>query len=195
MSIQTFRRAHALSSVLRRGGLAASAMTLILASAACHTPYRYQYEQKTGVGLRDRANDYCQRSATKQGYTVMQFGPDVVDAPGQVDVRMDVHDGDGALTVSCSFDDVTRIAAIPRPQRASEGNLGYMKSDAGKARETCDRAVKGSGYDAHKVSVAEWNGGRQYRVNVAVRQGGADRTVGCRYDGVAGTAVVPPVTK
>jgi hypothetical protein len=132
----------------------------------------------------------------KQGYSsVVESGPNLVDSPTEVDVRMDVNDGSGVIVASCSFDDKARIAALPRPQRGNRGTPGYMGSDAKQARQVCDRAVKSSGYDARKISVAEWSGGRQYRVNVAVRQGGADRNVACRFDAVAGTATVPPVTK
>lgn len=169
-------------------------------AAACtvKTPYRYAYENKTGVGLTDRAADYCQRAAVKQGYTsVRGAAPKTVDSPTQVDIRMRLTDASGELIASCEFDDKTRVAALPKPQRGNiqRGELGYIRADAGKAREVCDRAVKSSGYDARSISVAQWTGARQYRVNVAVRQGGADRNVACRFDAVAGTASVPPVTK
>ena len=125
-----------------------------------------------------------------------EVGPLTIDSPTQVDVRMRVTDGNGELIASCAFDDVKRIAGLARPQRgSSKGDVGYMSSDAKQAHQVCDKAVKSSGYDARNVSIAQWAGGRQYRVNVAVRQGGADRNVACRYDGVAGTAVVPSVTK
>jgi hypothetical protein len=195
MTQNQFRRAPARARWIRSGATLVAGVSIVGALSACHT-YRYQYEQKTGVGLTDRANDYCQRAAVKQGYSsVVQFGPDVVDNPNEVDVRMDVNDGSGVIVVSCSFDDKTRVAAMPRPQRNSDNSVGYARGDAKKARQVCDKAVRSSGYDARKTSTAEWNGGRQYRVNVAVRQGGADRNVACRYDGVAGTAVVPAVTK
>ncbi|MDQ6612077.1 MAG: hypothetical protein M3Y64_06565 [Gemmatimonadota bacterium] len=171
---------------------------LVLATAsACRVPYKYAYEKPTGVGVTDRANDYCRKAADKQGYSsVREVGPITQDTPTQLDVRMRVTDGNGELMVSCAFDDVKRIAALPRPQRGSTGgDVGYRSSDAKLARQVCDQAVKSSGYDARSVSVAQWAGGRQFRVNVAVRQGGADRNVACRYDGVAGTAAVPPVTK
>lgn len=190
-----FRRPAAPNAAARRALLAVVLAGGAAFGMACHTPYRYAYENKTGVGLTDRANDYCQRAAIRQGYKVVEFGPTIVESPTAVDVRMDVKDGGNALIVSCSFDDAKRIAAIPRYERGGDGHAGYMKSDAKQARDVCDRAVRAAGYDARKTSTAEWNGGRQYRVNVSVRQGGVDRIVGCRFDGVAGTAVVPPVTK
>ena len=195
MTQYQFRRAPAHVRWMKSGAALLAGVAMMTVASACHV-YKYQYEKDTGVGLKDRANDYCQRAAVKQGYaSVREFGPDVVDSPSEVDVRMDVNDGSGVISVSCSFDDKTRVAAMPRPQRGNSTNVGYMGSDARKARQVCDNAVRSSGYDARKTSTAEWNGGRQYRVNVAVRQGGADRIVGCRFDGVAGTAVVPPVTK
>ena len=174
----------------------AAALLVLGVTSACHT-YRYGYEKPEGVGITDRANDYCRKAAEKQGYnSVIQVGPLTRDNPTQIDVRMRVKDGGGELFASCAFDDVTRIAALPRPQRGnSKGEVGYRSSDAKQAKDVCDKAVHSSGYDARSLSVAEWAGGRQYRVNVAVRQGGADRNVACRYDGVAGTAAVPPVTK
>ena len=181
----------------RTGPGLACALLLLSGAAACHTPYRYAYEQPTGVGLTDRANDYCRKAADKQGYnSVREVGPMTKDSPTQIDVRMRVTDGSGELMISCAFDDTKRIAALPRPQRGnSNGDVGYRSSDAKLARQVCDKAVRSSGYDARTLSRAEWAGGRQFRVNVAVRQGGADRSVACRYDGVAGTAAVPPVTK
>ena len=183
-----------------RTPLAAAVFILVSGAAACavKTPYKYSYENKTGVGLTDRATDYCQRAAIKLGYaSVRGANPKTVDSPSQVDIRMRVTDGSGELIASCEFDDKTRIAALPKPQRGNieKGIAGYMRSDAGKARDVCDRAVKSSGYDARSISVAQWTGARTYRVNVSVRQGGADRNVACRYDAVPGTASVPPVTK
>ncbi|MEP6766527.1 MAG: hypothetical protein ABJB66_19590 [Gemmatimonadaceae bacterium] len=181
---------------LRKAQSFAATLLLIGAAGACHT-YRYGYEKPAGVGITDRANDYCRKAADKQGYSaVMQVGPLTTDSPTQIDVRMRLKDGGGELMVSCAFDDVKRIAGLPRPQRGnSKGEVGFRSSDAKLAKDVCDKAVRSSGYDARSLSVAEWAGGRQYRVNVAVRQGGADRNVACRFDGVAGTASVPPVTK
>lgn len=183
-----------------RTALSTALLAFVSVAAACgvKTPYRYAYENKTGVGLTDRASDYCQRAAVKQGYhTVRGAAPKTVDSPTQVDIRMRLVDDGGELIASCEFDDKTRIAALPKPQRGNlqKGIAGYMRSDAGKARDVCDRAVKSSGYDARSISVAQWTGARTYRVNVAVRQGGADRNVACRFDAVPGTASVPPVTK
>jgi hypothetical protein len=112
-------------------------------------------------------------------------------------LRLRVTDANGELMISCAFDDAKRTAIVPKPQRGNlkRGEIGYMESDAKQAKTVCDRAVKSSGYVAREISVAQWTGGRQYRVNVTVRQGGEDRNVACRYDGVAGTASVPPVTK
>lgn len=178
----------------------AAALFLLVSAAACtvKTPYRYAYENKTGVGLTDRATDYCQRAAIKAGYSaVRSVGPKTVDDPTHVDIRMRVTDGSGELITSCEFEDKSRNAVIPKPLRGNiqKGIAGYSRTDAGKAREVCDRAVKSSGYDARSISVAQWTGARTYRVNVSVRQGGADRNVACRFDAVAGTAAVPPVTK
>lgn len=174
------------------------ALLLVSGAAACRIPYKYPYENKTGVGLTDRATDYCQRAAVRQGYkSVREAGPKLLDSPSEVNVRMRVTDEDGELIVGCQFDDQKRVAAIPRPQRGNvkRGEVGYIADDAKKAHDVCDRAVRSSGYDARDISVAEWTGGRTFRVNVAVRQEGTARTVACRYDGVAGTASVPPVTK
>ena len=181
----------------RPGQSFAFSLLLLTGASACRIPYKYSYEQATGVGLTDRANDYCRKAAEKQGYgSVREVGPITRDTPTQLDVRMRLTDPNGEIMVSCAFDDVKRIAAIPRPQRGSSGgDVGYRSSDAKLAHEVCDKAVKSSGYDARSLSTAQWAGGRQYRVNVAVRQGGDYRNVACRYDGVAGTAVVPPVTK
>ena len=180
-----------------RTPLACALLVFVSGAAACSvkTPYRYSYEKDSGVGLTDRATDYCQRAAVKLGYaSVRSTGPRTIDSPSQVDLRMRLTDGSGEVIASCEFDDKTRIAALPKPQRGNiqKGVAGYMRSDASKAREVCDRAVKSSGYDARSISVAQWTGARTYRVNVAVRQGGADRTVACRFDGVPGTASVPP---
>lgn len=174
------------------------ALLVGVGATACRTPYRYSYENKTGVGLTDRATDYCQRAAVRQGYQLVRtVGPKLVDSPTQVDIRMRVKDKSGELIASCEFDDKSRVANLPKPQRGNikQGVAGYLSSDAGQAKSVCDRAVKSSGYDARSISVAQWTGARTYRVNVAVRQGGADRNVACRYDAVPGTAVVPPVTK
>lgn len=191
---RTRGRALKHARLLATGG----ALLLVSGAAACRIPYKYPYENKTGVGLTDRATDYCQRAAVRQGYqSVREAGPKLLDSPSEVNVRMRVTDGDGELIVGCQFDDKKRIAAIPSPQRGNvkRGEIGYIADDAKKARSVCDRAVRGSGYDARNISVAEWTGGRTFRVNVAVRQDGSDRSVACRYDGVAGTASVPPVTK
>lgn len=190
----THRQALKHARLLALGG----ALLLVSGAAACRIPYKYPYEQKSGVGLTDRATDYCQRAAVSQGYqSVRETGPKLLDSPSEVDVRMRVTDGSGELIVGCHFDDQKRLAAIPRPQRGNvkRGEVGYIADDAKKARSVCDRAVRSSGYDARNISVAEWTGARTFRVNVAVRQGDADRTVACRYDGAAGTASVPPVTK
>jgi hypothetical protein len=175
-----------------------AAMLLILAGAACRTPYRYSYENKTGVGLLDRTTDYCQKAAAKQGYLAIRgTGPNIKDSPSHVDQRLRVNDGQGELIVSCEFDDAKRIANIPKAQRGNlkRGEIGYIASDAGQARTVCQNAVKGSGYDIRSTGPGQWTGARTYRVNVSVRQGGADRNVACRYDGTTGTAAVPPVTK
>lgn len=200
MNQSTYSRPDVVQPAFARAPLVVAALVLLSGAAACSvkTPYRYAYENKTGVGLTDRAADYCQRAAVKQGYTsVRGAAPKIIDSPTQVDVRMRLTDGAGELIASCEFDDKTRVAALAKPQRGNlqRGEAGYMRADAGKARDVCDRAVKSSGYDARSISVAQWTGGRQYRVNVAVRQGGADRNVACRFDAVAGTASVPPVTK
>lgn len=180
-----------------RSSLAVAAALLVSGAAACHPPFKYTYENKTGVGLTDRATDYCQRAARDFGYTVRTAGPKIVDSPSQVDIRMRVVDKHGEFIASCEFDDQKRIVALPKPQRGDvkQGVLGYIESDAKQARTVCDRAVKSSGYDAREVSVAQWTGDRTYRVNVAVRQGGSDRNVACRFNAVPGTASVPPVTK
>ena len=174
-----------------------AAVLIVGGAAACHPPFRYPYENKTGVGLTDRAADYCQRAAKNLGYTVRTANPKLVDSPSQVDIRMRVVDGGGELIASCEFDDKRRVAVLPKPQRGDvkKGLSGYIEGDAKQARSVCDRAVKSSGYDARHVSVAQWTGERTYRVNVGVRQGGADRNVACRFDAVPGTASVPPVTK
>ena len=187
----------------RRGGrmgrsaVVVAALLAVSGAAACRTPYRYPYESKTGVGLTDRATDYCQRAAKTQGYTVRTAGPKLVDSPSQVDIRMRLVDGNGEFIASCEFDDKRRVAVLPKPQRGDikKGVSGYVEGDAKQARSVCDRAVKSSGYDARNISTAQWTGERTYRVNVAVRQGGADRNVACRFDAVPGTASVPPVTK
>ncbi|MBC8088416.1 MAG: hypothetical protein H7Z40_14195 [Phycisphaerae bacterium] len=175
-----------------------SVLLLVSGAAACRTPYRYSYENKTGVGLLDRTTDYCQKAAAKQGYMAIRgTGPNTKDSPSQVDQRLRVNDGHGELVVSCEFDDAKRVATIPKAQRGDlkRGEIGYISSDVGKARTVCQTAVKGSGYDIQSAGPAQWTGGRQFRVNVSVRQGGAERNVACRYDGVAGTAAVPTVTK
>jgi|GEM_PF-2146595 len=175
-----------------------AALLLVSGAAACRTPYRYAYENKSGVGLLDRTTDYCQKAAVKQGYMAIRAtGPNTKDSPSQVDQRLRVNDGHGELIVSCEFDDVKRIAALPRAQRGDlkRGEIGYISSDAGKARTVCQAAVKGSNYDIQSTGPGQWTGGRTFRVNVSVRQGGAERNVACRYDGVAGTASVPTVTK
>lgn len=181
-----------------RGVNVLTALVVLSAAAACKTPYRYSYENKTGVGLMDRTTDYCQKASVKQGYMAIRAtGPNTKDTPSQVDQRLRVNDGHGELIISCAFDDAKRVATIPKAQRGDlkRGELGYMSSDAGKARSVCQTAVKGAGYDIRSTGPGQWTGGRMYRVNVSVRQGGADRNVACRYDGVAGTAVVPPVTR
>ncbi|MEP6832025.1 MAG: hypothetical protein ABJB74_01475 [Gemmatimonas sp.] len=181
----------------RRGSLLVAMLLLAGSAAACHPPFKYRYENATGVGLTDRAADYCQRAAKNVGYTVRTANPKLVESPTQVDIRMRVVDNRGELIAACEFDDKQRVVALPKPQRGDvrKGVLGYIEGDAKQAKSVCDRAVKSSGYDAREISVAEWTGDRRYRVNVAVRQGGADRNVACRYDGVPGTASVPPVTK
>ena len=180
-----------------RASLTVAALLLMSGAAACHPPFKYAYENKTGVGLTDRAADYCQRAAKEHGYVVRTANPKLIDSPSQVDIRMRVVDGGGELIASCEFDDKRRVAELPKPQRGDvkKGVAGYIEGDAKRARSVCDRAVKSSGYDARNVSVAQWTGARTYRVNVAVRQGGADRNVACRFDAVPGTASVPPVTK
>ena len=104
--------------------------------------------------------------------------------------RKRLNDGHGELIVACEFDDVKRVATIPKAQRGDlkRGEIGYIGDDAGKAHTACERAVKGAGYDVRSTGPGQWTGGRQFRVNVNVRQGGADRNVACRYDGVAATA-------
>ncbi|MEO7359417.1 MAG: hypothetical protein ABI120_03750 [Gemmatimonadaceae bacterium] len=194
------RPQHAVRSAGRATGRASAvvvALLIVSGAAACHPPFKYTYENKTGVGLTDRATDYCQREAKKLGYAVRTANPKIVDSPSQVDIRMRVVDGGGELIASCEFDDKRRVAALPKPQRGDvkKGISGYIEGDAKQARTVCDKAVKSSGYDARKVSVAQWTGERTYRVNVEVRQGGADRNVACRFDAVPGTASVPPVTK
>ena len=180
-----------------RTSVLAATLVLVGGAAACHPPFKYTYENKTGVGLTDRAADYCQRAAKTYGYLVRTASPKLVDSPSQVDIRMRVVDDQGELIASCEFDDKRRIAALPKPQRGDvkKGVSGYIQGDAKQARSVCDRAVKSAGYDARSVSIAQWTGERTYRVNVGVRQGGADRNVACRFDAVPGTASVPPVTK
>ena len=187
------RTGHATS----RKSVTLAALLLMSGAAACHPPFKYTYENKTGVGLTDRAADYCQRAAKNYGYVVRTANPKLVDSPSQVDIRMRVVDGQGELIASCEFDDKRRVAVLPKPQRGDvkKGVAGYIEGDAKQARSVCDRAVKSSGYDARSISVAQWTGERTYRVNVSVRQGGADRNVACRFDAVPGTASVPPVTK
>lgn len=184
-------------SVTGRASLAAGALVLAVIAGACTPPFKYAYESKTGVGLTDRAADYCQRAARDAGYVVRTANPKVVDSPTQVDIRMRVVDDRGEFIASCEFDDKKRVASLAKPQRGDikKGIAGYIEADAKQARTVCDRAVKSSGYDARNVSVAQWTGARTYRVNVSVRQGGADRIVACRFDAVPGTASVPPVTK
>lgn len=184
----------------RRAGrmwMVVAASLLVGGAASCTPPFRYAYENKTGVGLTDRATDYCQRAAIGLGYRVRTAGPKLIDSPSQVDIRMRVVDGQGELMASCEFDDKRRVAVLPKPQRGNvkKGVSGYIEGDAKQARTVCDKAVKSSGYDARNISTAQWTGERTYRVNVAVRQGGADRNVACRFDAVPGTASVPPVTK
>lgn len=194
----TYSRQHSAARSTGRASLKVGGALLVVVAAACHVPYKYAYENKTGVGLTDRATDYCQRAAVKLGYAaVRSTSPKLIDTPSDVDIRMRLNDGNGELIASCEFDDKKRIANLPKPQRGDvkKGVAGYIASDAKQARTVCDRAVKSSGYDARNISVAQWTGERTYRVNVAVRQGGADRNVACRFDAVPGTASVPPVTK
>jgi len=188
---------RSLGPATSRTSTVVAALLLVSGAAACHPPFKYTYENKTGVGLTDRATDYCQRAAKNLGYLVRTANPKIVDSPSQVDIRMRLVDGGGELIASCEFDDKRRVAALPKPQRGDvrKGVSGYIEGDAKQARSVCDKAVKSSGYDARNVSVAQWTGERTYRVNVAVRQGGADRNVACRFDAVPGTASVPPVTK
>ncbi|MBC8089209.1 MAG: hypothetical protein H7Z40_18240 [Phycisphaerae bacterium] len=186
---------------MRKGATRTALLTALLVmsgAAACRTPYRYSYENKTGVGLLDRTTDYCQKASVKQGYLAIRAtGPNTKDSQSQVDQRLRVDDGKGELVISCAFDDAKRVATIPKAARGDlkRGEIGFLASDAGKARTMCQAAVKGSGYDIQSTGPGQWTGGRNYRVNVNVRQGGADRNVACRYDGVAGTASVPTVTK
>ena len=186
------------SSIRLAAHSAVVALLVLSGAAACKTPYRYAYENKTGVGLIDRTTDYCQKAASRQGYTAIRAtGPNVRDSDFQVDQRLRVNDGHGEFIVSCEFDDKRRVANLPKAARGDlkRGEIGYISSDADKARSVCQTAVKGSNYDIRSTGPGQWTGGRTYRVNVNVRQGGADRNVACRYDGVAGTASVPPVTK
>lgn len=201
MSQTSFKTAGSTRPIVIRKGIVRTAMVssllLISGASACRT-YRYGYENKTGVGLLDRTTDYCQKASVKQGYMAIRAtGPNIKDSPSQIDQRLRVNDGHGELIISCSFDDAKRVATIPKAQRGDlkRGELGFLSSDAGKARSVCQTAVKGSGYDILSTGPGQWTGGRKYRVNVSVRQGGADRNVACRYDGVAGTASVPTVTK
>ncbi|MGV3709281.1 MAG: hypothetical protein ACO1Q7_10605 [Gemmatimonas sp.] len=180
----------------QRASLTVAALLLLSGASACRY-YKYDYEKDSGVGLTDRASDYCQKQAKALGYNVRTASPRTVDSPSQVDLRLRVVNDHCELIASCEFDDKKRVANIPKPQRGDlkKGVLGYMSSDASKARGVCQTAVKGAGYDVRNTNVAQWTGDRTYRVNVAVRQGGEDRNVACRFDGVPGTAVVPPVTR